>query len=70
MGTTLNWDASYEIARALNGLYPKTDFEELSLDKIFEMTLALPNFTDDPELANENILLTIFQEWYEECNPL
>jgi FeS assembly protein IscX len=70
MGTTLNWDATYEIARALRSIYPQAEFEEISLENIFEWTLGLPNFKDDPELANEDILLSIFQEWYEECNPL
>lgn len=70
MGTTLNWDAAYEIARALSTLHPHADFEEISLDNVFEWTLELPNFKDDPELANEEILMSIFQEWYEECNPI
>lgn len=70
METTLNWDAAYEIARALDALHPQVEFEEISLDNIFEFTLALPNFKDDPELANHEILLSIFQEWYEECNPI
>jgi len=25
---------------------------------------------DDPELANDEILLAICQEWYEEINPI
>ena len=37
---------------------------------ILDWTLALPNFEDDPELANDEILLAIYQEWYEEQNPL
>lgn len=33
---------------------------------IFRWTLDLPGFEDDPELANDDILAAIFQEWYEE----
>ena len=33
---------------------------------IFRWTLDLPGFVDDPELANDDILAAIFQEWYEE----
>ena len=28
--------------------------------------MNLPEFHDDPELANEDVLLAIFQEWFEE----
>lgn len=70
MGTILNWDATFEIARALCTIYPQAKLENISLDNIYELTLGLPNFNDDPELANEEILMSIFQEWYEECNPL
>ena len=37
---------------------------------IYDWTLALPQFKDERELANEEILSAIFQEWYEEVNVL
>ena len=70
MVNSLNWDAVYEIALALKSRYPHADLEQTSLEEIFEKTVKLPNFKDDPDLANDDILAAIFQEWYEECNPL
>jgi len=37
---------------------------------IYHWTLALPDFADDPQLANDAILAAIYQEWFEEENPL
>jgi FeS assembly protein IscX len=37
---------------------------------IFDWTMQLADFNDEPELANEEILEAIYQEWYEELNPL
>jgi FeS assembly protein IscX len=46
------------------------DLEQVSLDMIYRWTVALPGFRDDRELANEEILAAIYQEWFEEANPL
>lgn len=70
MNTGLYWDAVYEIALALKNQYPQEDLSEVSLNDIFTWTIGLPNFQDDPELANDDILLAIYQEWFEEINPL
>ena len=70
MGEALNWEATYAIVLALKARHPHVDLEEVSLANIYEWTLALPNFEDEPELANDEILMAIFQEWYEENNPL
>lgn len=70
MEQTLVWDAIYEIALALKAQYPQEDLENVSLANILEWTLNLPNFNDDPELANDEILMAIYQEWYEEINPI
>lgn len=37
---------------------------------IYHWTLALPDFDDEPELANDAILAAIYQEWYEEVIQL
>jgi FeS assembly protein IscX len=37
---------------------------------IFRWTLEIPEFEDDPELANDSILSAIYQEWFEEVNPV
>jgi FeS assembly protein IscX len=66
----LTWDDSYAIARHLLARFPGIDIEQVSLKMIFEWTVALPNFSDDPQLADNAILMDIYQEWYEEVNPL
>lgn len=66
----LYWDGAYEIALRLNKTHPGMDLAEVSLQKIFEWTLALSDFADDPALANDEILSAILQEWFEETHPL
>lgn len=66
MSDPLNWEATYAIALALRARYPDVDLEDVSLGMIFRWTLDLPGFMDDPELANDAILASIYQEWFEE----
>jgi FeS assembly protein IscX len=66
MEDQLNWDASYAVAMALQARHPDVDLEEVSLEMIRAWTLALPAFDDDPELANDEILLDIYTVWLEE----
>lgn len=66
----LTWDASYAIALALRRQHPQVNLAEVSLGMIFQWTVALPEFCDDRELANEAILAAIYQEWFEEEFPL
>jgi FeS assembly protein IscX len=68
MAKRLHWDAVYEIALALKTQYPEVDLVEVSLDQLYTWVIALPGFEDDLELANDEILLAIFQEWYEELD--
>jgi FeS assembly protein IscX len=68
--SSLSWDDSFAIARALSKSHPDVSLEKISLMMIFTWTIALPEFNDDPELANDNILAAIFQEWYEEVTSL
>jgi FeS assembly protein IscX len=63
---TLTWDDSYAIAQELAKAKPGINLEEVSLLMIYNWTMELPGFSDDPELANDAILEAIFQEWYEE----
>jgi FeS assembly protein IscX len=66
----LTWDDSYAIAHRLNLRYPNIDLENVSLQMIYEWTISLPGFRDDPDLCNDGILSAIYQEWYEEVNPV
>ena len=62
----MTWEDSYAIAQELSKANPDINLQEVSLMMIFRWTLDLPGFVDDPELANDDILAAIFQEWYEE----
>jgi FeS assembly protein IscX len=64
----LNWDATYAIVLSLQEQHPNIDLDSLGLEQLFQYIVALPNFADDPELANEGILNEILREWYEEDN--
>lgn len=70
MEKSLTWDAIYEIALALKASRPDEDLENVSLGDIFAWTMALPGFDDEPQLANDEILAAIYQEWFEEINPI
>lgn len=63
---SLYWDASYAIAKTLQSRYPDVELADVSLGMVYQWTIDLPEFADDPELANEEILLAIFQDWFEE----
>jgi len=60
------WDDSYAIALALQEAHPNQQLQDVSLGMIYRWTLELPGFSDDPQLANEAILASIYQEWLEE----
>lgn len=67
---SLTWEHTFAIARRLLQEYPQADLEQVSLKMIFDWTIALPEFADDRELANDAILAEIYQEWFEEANPV
>ena len=66
----LFWEDTYAIVLALIQEHPDVDLENVSLGMVFTWTVELPGFEDDRELANEGILAAIYQEWYEEVNPI
>lgn len=66
----LYWDASYALARRLMALYPEVNLGEVTLQMIYNWVVALPDFQDDPQLVNNDLLDAIYQEWYEERNPV
>lgn len=63
---TYTWEASYAIAMALRRQHPEVDIEDVTLQQIYDWTVNLSEFEDDPLLANDDILYAIYQEWYEE----
>jgi FeS assembly protein IscX len=64
----LYWDASYEIVLTLMEHYPEVIIDEVSLNDLKSFIVSLPNFVDDPMLANDVLLQDILREWYEESN--
>ena len=63
---TLNWEATYAIAMELRRQHKDINIEDVTLQQIYDWTLALPEFEDDPALANDDILYAIYQDWFEE----
>ena len=61
----LNWEATYAIAVELNRRHPDVDLRNVTLGNILDWILELPEFVDDPALGNDEILASIYQEWYE-----
>lgn len=60
------WDDTYAIARVLKENHPDVELENVTLNMIYRWTISLETFIDDPELANDQILTNILQEWFEE----
>jgi FeS assembly protein IscX len=63
---TLNWETSYAIAIELKRRHSDVNIEDVSLQQIYAWTLELEDFQDDPALCNDEILSSIYQEWFEE----
>jgi FeS assembly protein IscX len=66
MTNPLNWEATFAIALALKSRHPQADLANVSLGDIYNWTLALDGFDDDPALVNDEILSAIYQDWFEE----
>ena len=62
----MNWESTYAIALELRRQHPEADIEQVSLQQIYNWTLALSEFEDDAALANDDILYAIYQDWFEE----
>jgi FeS assembly protein IscX len=63
---TLSWESTFAIALTLKRQFPDVNIEEVSLQQIYDWTIALSEFEDDPALANDGILYSIYQDWFEE----
>ena len=62
----MNWESTFAIAMELKRKYQDVNIEEVTLGQIYKWTLELAEFDDDPQLANDDILRAIYQDWYEE----
>lgn len=63
---SLSWESPYAIARALHRVYPQRSLEDLSLEQLENLIRSLDGFQDEPAPVNDELLLEIFQLWYEE----
>ena len=63
---SLNWEATYAIALELKRQHKDINIENVTLKQIYDWVIALPDFDDDPALANDEILYSIYQDWFEE----
>jgi FeS assembly protein IscX len=63
---SLSWEYTYEIVLELKQHYADIDVDAVGTQQLLQMILALPDFNDDPALANEDLLNDILREWYEE----
>ena len=62
----LTWESTYAIALELRRQHPGVNLADISLGQIQQWTLALSDFEDDSALVNDDILIAIFQDWFEE----
>jgi len=63
---TLTWEATYAIALELKRKHKDLNIADVALQQIYNWTLQLSEFEDDPALANDDILYAIYQDWFEE----
>jgi FeS assembly protein IscX len=63
---SLNWESTYAIALELRRQHKEANIDDVSLQQILQWTLELEEFDDDPALANDDILYSIYQDWLEE----
>ena len=62
----LYWDSTYGIAMALIESHPELNPDNVGLEELFNLIEWLPSFADNPELANERLLLDVLATWLEE----
>lgn len=62
----LHWSDVQRIAEELYDADPDLDPLTLSFVKLHDMVVQLPDFADDPQKSNEQILEAILQAWLNE----
>ena len=62
----LHWSDVQRIAEELYDADPDLDPLTLSFVKLHDMVVNLPDFADDPQKSNEQILEAILQAWLNE----
>ena len=67
---TIYLDSDLHHALRLKAAQPQADLSQVTLNMLYNWVIALPEFRDDPQLANDDLLAAIYQEWYEETHPV
>jgi FeS assembly protein IscX len=67
-GNSLYWDNGFEIVLALIEAHGDVNVESVDIEQLRQWIIRLPQFADEPEMANEEILRDILREWYEETS--
>ncbi|MES2211693.1 MAG: Fe-S cluster assembly protein IscX [Pseudomonadota bacterium] len=66
MAQPLKWTDTLAIAEYLLERHPDTDPQYIRFTDLHRWVTELPNFSDDPNRANERILEAIQMKWIEE----
>jgi FeS assembly protein IscX len=64
----LKWTDTREIAICLSEKYPDADPQLINFKELYDWTLALEEFDDNPKRCGEKILEAIQMVWIEEKN--
>ncbi len=64
----LSWEDTVELVRLLRENHRDVLLENVSIGQIFQWVVELPQFRDDRDLANDDILFSILTEWIEEVS--
>ncbi len=59
----MQWHQLELLIEALEEYYPDVEIEELTSTDLFDLILDLPEFSDDPDEANEKTLKMILEAW-------
>ena len=63
---SLTWESTYALAIELQRVHPDVDLRSREPGRHLRVDAwQLPDFEDDPALCNDEILSSIYQEWYE-----
>jgi FeS assembly protein IscX len=62
------WESTFEIVLGLMQNHPDVDINTVGVEQLYQWIISLPDFADDPELVNEQILNEILRDWYEEIH--
>jgi FeS assembly protein IscX len=63
---SLQWTDTYDIAIAMEEMYPDADILSIRFTDLWKWVQELPDFSDDPLRSNEKVLEAIQMAWLQE----